>query len=256
VSLPRPPSPALPWIVSAPQRAPQARVRVLCFPHAGGGATPYFRWAAALAPTVEVLAAQLPGREARYDEPLLTHLAPALDALDAAVLEYLDKPLVLFGHSMGALFAFEFARRLRARRPDLPHALCVSARQAPQLPPPPSLHQLPEEAFIAAIDRFGGTPKEVWRDPELRQLILRTLRADLALLETHPVRPEPPLACPLLAYGGQQDPSVPEPALRAWSVQTRGPFQATLLPGGHHYLHTAGTRFHTLFAQQLAELPT
>lgn len=184
-------------------------------------------------------ALRLPGREQLVAAPCLDRLEPVLDwALDA-LAPLLDVPFALFGHSLGALIAFEFMRTLRRRGLPMPHALLVSGRRAPHLPPrEPPVASLPDAEFIAHVTRMSGTPPEAFAHPELRALILPALRADFAVLEHYSFAVEPPLALPLHVYGGAEDPLVPPADLAAWNVHTTGPCTVRVFPGHHFYLQT------------------
>jgi medium-chain acyl-[acyl-carrier-protein] hydrolase len=228
--------------VSRPRARPQARLRLFCFPYAGGGALIYRPWASSLPPEIEVRAIQLPGRETRLAEPPFTRLAPLLAALTQALEPHLNAPFAFFGHSLGALICFELARNLRRLGLPGPAHLCVSGRVAPQLPlRRPPIHTLPDPEFIEQLRRLNGTPDEVMRNKELRALILPLLRADFALHETYSYTPEPPLECPISAFGGQDDDRAPQEYLAAWQLQTRSGWALQMFPGDHFYLRSGQT---------------
>jgi len=222
------------WI-ARPKPVESAKVRLVCIPYAGGGVNVYRAWAGLLPTAVELCAAQLPGRELRLSEPLVSRVGTVLDALEAELAPLGDRPLALFGHSMGALLAFELARRLERSGFEVAH-LIVSGWRAPQLPDRERLHDLPEPAFIEALRRFGGTPEVVFANPELLQLVLPILRSDLRLVETHVTQPGAPLSCPILALGGLRDAMVTRADVEAWREQTAGPFRAAYCDAGHLFL--------------------
>jgi len=225
-----------PWITRLRSNA-QASLRLFCFPYAGGSSLTFRGWEAHLPATVELCPIELPGRGLRLQEPAFERLAPLAEATVQALLPYLDKPFALFGHSMGALLSFEVARRLR-RMGQEPGQLFVSGRRAPQWPDPdPPIHALPEAEFIAELRRLNGTPAAVLENRELMQLLLPTLRADFAVLDTYGYEPEPPLSCPIVAFGGLQDPDVTCEMLEAWRQQTCSGFSLQMLPGDHFFLH-------------------
>ncbi len=216
---------------------PQARVRLVCLPYAGGGANIYRPWRASLPPTVELCLAQLPGREVRFKEPALTQVAPIVDAVTEALRALAPLPLVIFGHSMGALLAFELTRRLeRDGGFELAH-LCVSGRAAPHVRDREPMHALPEAEFLSAVRRLNGTPEEVFASAELMKLVTPILRSDFAVDETHHVEPGAEVRCPLLAIGGTRDGLVPAGGLEAWQQYTRGAFQAAWCEGDHFFLN-------------------
>lgn len=217
-----------------------ARLRLFCLPYAGGGTAVYHAWARQLPDGVELCPIRLPGREGRIAERPYDRLAPLVEALAPAVFPYLDKPFVIFGHSMGALLGFELVRQLRQQYGRAPVQLIVSACDAPQrIVFDPPLHQLPDDAFVTQVrERYGGIPDEIWRSPALLDTFLPALRADFALVETYTYRDAPPLDLPIAIYGGTQDPHTSRANLAAWRDQTQGGFSLKLFPGGHFFLQS------------------
>lgn len=231
-----------PW-VSRPKPNPGAQMRLFCFPYAGGGTAVFHAWPSGLPRAVEVCSLRLPGRESRLQEAPFNRLPLAVQALSDAILPYLDKPFAFFGHSMGALIAFELARHLRRQQSATPVHLFVSGCSAPQLDTSETpIHQLPHDAFIEELRRLSGTPDEVLQNNEILELLLPALRADFAVCEEYLYVPDGPLDCPISASGGQNDPEVTEEALGAWREQTRGAFDLQLFAGNHFFLHSARGR--------------
>jgi medium-chain acyl-[acyl-carrier-protein] hydrolase len=212
-------------------------VRLVCLPYAGGGSNVYRSWRTALPATVELCLAQLPGREVRFKEPVLTRVEPIVTALTQALRPLASLPLVIFGHSMGALLAFELARALEREGGFQLEQLCVSGRAAPHVRDREPLHALPEDQFLAAVRRLNGTPEEVFASPELIRLVSPMLRADFAVDETHQVETGAVVSCPVLAIGGSKDTLVPAGGLEAWQQYTRGPFQTAWCEGDHFFLN-------------------
>lgn len=209
------------------------RGRVFAFAHAGGGASFFRPWAAAMPDGVELCAIQLPGREQRFAEPCFGRLGPLLDELVPALTPFLDRRFALFGHSLGALVAFEVARRLG----DVPLVgLAASAFRAPHLPAERTLSALPDGEFLAEIARLGGTPPELLGDPELMETMLPALRGDFVLAESYRHDPGARLAVPIVAMGGAADPWVGAEALGGWAAHTGTGFRLRLFRGGHFYL--------------------
>lgn len=221
------------WFLTRPRKSP-ARLRLFCFPYAGGGTPIYRDWQRLLPEEVEVCAAQLPGRGTRLQEPAFTDAGALVEALADAITPLLDLPFALFGHSMGAVIGFELARLLR----DRPAHLFVSGRPGPQSRlERDRMFDLPEDLFWERLRRLNGTPAEVIEHPELRELMLPMLRADFSVVETYVYRPGPPLDIPLTAFGGVADAEVSREQVEAWGRETTGPFAARLVPGDHFFLN-------------------
>jgi medium-chain acyl-[acyl-carrier-protein] hydrolase len=226
-----------PWIVT-PRPNPAARLRLLCFPHAGAGASVFTAWPELLPPDVEVRVVQMPGREARLNERAVTRWEQAIDQVIESLRPRLHEPFAVFGHSLGALLAFELARRLRRERLPAPLRLFVSGRRAPHVPSPDRmLHALPDEAFVTELRRLTGTPEDLLRSPEMLAIFLPLLRADLELAETYVHRDDAPLSIPISAYGGDADPDVPPETVEAWRLHTASTCRTVIFPGGHFYVN-------------------
>jgi surfactin synthase thioesterase subunit len=221
------------WTVCRTSK-PQARCRLYVFPHSGGSPGEYLRWGDSLL-DVEVLGIQLPGRGSRVFEQPFESMAELVEGLVAEV-EF-DPPFAFFGHSLGALIAHEVALALRQRGRPLPWTLFVSAIPAPHhgLSREP-LHHLPDDEFIAAINRlYGGVPAEIADDPELLAIVMSGSRADFKVYERYRYEPRPPLDVPIYAFGGTSD-DVTRDRIADWERYTTVGFDLTMLPGGHFYM--------------------
>lgn len=216
---------------------PHARLRLFCFPYAGGGPHIFRGWSAGLPKDIEVCPIQLPGRGSRIKEPPFTRLLPMVQAMAQGLLPLLDRPFAFFGHSMGALIGFALARQLRRESGIEPSHLFVASRRAPQLPgSSPQMHLLSDHDFIEALRRLGGMPEELLQHAELMQLVLPILRADVTLCETYVYQNEEPLNCPVSAFGGFLGRDVSRYELEAWRAQTRSSFRLQMFPGNHFFL--------------------
>lgn len=232
-----------------------ASLRLFCFPYAGGGATAYRAWSAEISRAIEVLAVQLPGREARYREPALTSIEALIPRLVDGLVPELGRPFAFFGHSLGALVAFETARELRRRGLAGPRKLVVSGRIAPQVPDPDKpIHTLPQAEFIQELMRLDGTPADVLAAPELMQFLVPIIRADFAMAETYAYRPEAPLECPISVYGGLADEHTSRDNLESWRAQTRAGFELRLFAGGHFFVQAAFAEVMQALDQDLSAL--
>lgn len=225
-----------------------AKVRLFCFPSAGSAASALATWGRFLPATIEVHAAQLPGRERRKSEPLQTNLLDLTAELTAAVEPLLDRPFALFGHSLGGLFAFEFARQIRDRHGREPVHLFVASRQSPRFAPAGGpIHQLDDNAFLEQLqDRYGALPQVIRENAELRNLFLPILRADMTVLDTYKYTVSNPLTCPITVYAGDADRSVTADGLRAWENETTATTHVREYPGDHFFLSQPQTRISLL----------
>lgn len=212
------------------------RCRLFCFPHAGGNAVFYRPWRRLVPPEIDLCPIELPGRSARIDEVPFEQISTLVETLCDALQPLLRLPFALFGHSMGAYIAYEAAQRLRSADGRGAVHLFVSGQPAPDraLRNPP-LHSLPDRDLLAALSRFGGTPAAVMARGELVAALLPTIRADLALAENYAAKAGDGTACPLTAFGGDDDDSVAVSSLETWSSFTSGAFRLCVFHGGHFY---------------------
>ncbi|MEO8338098.1 MAG: alpha/beta fold hydrolase [Nitrospirota bacterium] len=224
------------WFVT---RRQTAGIRLLCFPYAGGGPAVFRSWPQYLSPDIELCAVQLPGRGARMNDASIGELRRLVAELAEVIEPSLDRPIALFGHSIGGLIAFELAREIRRRYGVEPAHLFVSGCPAPQILDNDPLFDMPEEEFLDRIRRFNGTPWEVLENPEMMQLVLPALRADFSLRDTYVHAAEPPFRCAISAFGGMDDEGVGTEKLEQWRDHTSDVFQLCLFQGDHFFLRTA-----------------
>ncbi len=227
-----------PWFTS--QKAdPQAKLRLFCFPYAGGGASIFRGWNHYLPAGVDVWSVQLPGRGGRYREVPYGAMGSLVKDVTLAIKPFLDRPFCFFGHSLGAIVSFEVAHCLGQEFDLNVEHLFVSGAGGPHLPRNTTdTHHLPDDQFMARLKALNGTPPEVWENPELLRMMLTTLRADFKLAETYACSQRPPLQCPITAFGGLEDSLVSRNDLKAWRTQTTNAFDLWLLPGDHFFVQT------------------
>jgi medium-chain acyl-[acyl-carrier-protein] hydrolase len=230
-----------------------APLRLFCFPNAGGGVAVLHGWLKGLPSSIQVCPLQLPGRENRRLERPFNRMDPLVGELADAIEPFLDRDFTFFGHSLGALVAFEVARELRRRNRRVPSQLFASARVPPQeriiLPP---IHALTEAQFISELQhRYNAIPDVILADRELMTLYLPVLRADLEIIEKYLYQPEEPLACPISVFGGTEDPTISAGQLKDWRLQTSGAFRLRMFPGDHFFPKTSREKFVEAIAEDL-----
>jgi medium-chain acyl-[acyl-carrier-protein] hydrolase len=229
---------------------------MLCFPFAGGGASTYRPWIQVLATHgIHVMPVLLPGREKRIHEHPFIDMKSLVTAAMEALVPLPGPKRVLFGHSLGALEAFELTRSLGSAGLQGPDLLILSSCCAPHVRPlRPSTYQLPDREFAAMLRGYEGAAVEVLDDPELMRVLLPTIRADFQLFDTYVYEPGRTLDCPIVAIGGEGDPHVKAQDLEAWSELTTGPFKCLLLPGSHFYLFEHQQRLLAAIAREVTKL--
>ncbi len=245
-----------PGVVRWPPR-PRAMRRLLCCTFSGGGTVPFRDWADVLPPDTELVILCHAGREDRFPEPPAQSWAALFTDAAAAVATVLDKPFDLFGHSMGALVAFELTAHLEQVGSRTPDTLIVSASEAPSnwaahLKVPPTAHDTDAE-LVEWITRSGKLPHAVHEEPELLDMAVELLRADLCAADSYRYAPRPPLRTPVELVHGADDPHVDDGVVARWQASTSGGFRTTRLPGGHFYTERDWPRLPTAFASLRTE---
>ncbi|MFI6532778.1 AMP-binding protein [Nonomuraea sp. NPDC050547] len=229
----------------------QPLVRLVCFPFAGGGLSAYASWGDLLPAHVELVCVLPPGRGPRLDERPLEWVAELVGGLGPKLAADPHPRTYLFGHSLGAIVAFETARWLRRNAHPEPAGLLVSGSAAPQTPVTARAHLLPDDALLAHVGALGGTDQSLVDDERLRPLLLPALRADFAMHETYQYAADEPLACPVTAFAGSHDDEAPIEDVLGWGEQTAGPFQMQVLNGGHFFIASQHERLLGLLSEAL-----
>ena len=224
------------WLI-CPQPNSSATAHLFLFPYAGGAPSSFNKWASEFPNYIEVNTVHYPGRGSRYNESPIKELSVLVEEIKNAIQPELDKPFFFFGHSLGAVLAFEVARRINPQ----PQILFVSACGAPHVPNPNApIHNLPDSEFIKSLQELNGLPAEVSNNAELMELLLPTLRADFEAIENYKyVSREHRLDCPVIAFGGENDFHVDHARLDAWEHHTNGSFKSKIFPGDHFFINTA-----------------
>ncbi|MFB9306586.1 thioesterase II family protein [Kibdelosporangium philippinense] len=217
-------------------RRPFAETRVVCLPHAGGSASFFNQWGPRLPARTELWAVQYPGREDRIDDPPAAQVVSLAAEIAEEAAGLTGLPTILFGHSFGALVAYEVARLLEHRYHRPVAGLVVSGRRPPMDPAEGSVHVRTDDGLVDELERLGGPGAAVLGDPVLRSVFLPAVRSDYRLSESYRHRAGSALSCPVLALIGREDPEVDARQAAGWAQCTTGPFELDSLPGGHFYL--------------------
>ncbi len=224
-----------PWIKIF-QPISQPTLRLFCFHPSAAGASLFRLWGKYLPSNIEVCAIQLPGRETRIKEPLITEWDYLLPTLTQALLPLIEEyPFAFFGHSLGALISFEVVRKLRSEKLPIPKYMFVSGRRAPQIPIDKPLYQASNPTLVSTLREYGGTPEAVLQNQDLMELFLPILRADFTINEKYMYFPEAPLESPIVAFRGTNDVAVSLQQLSGWEQHTISNFALHEFPGGHMF---------------------
>jgi pyochelin biosynthetic protein PchC len=216
--------------------APEAGHRLVCFPYAGGSASYFFAVARSLAPSVDVLAIQYPGRQDRRKEPFIDNLPELADACAEVLSGWTDRPLAFFGHSMGATLAFEVALRLE-RRGTVLTGLFASGRRAPSRVRDEREHLGTDAQLIREIKGLGSAESGLLDDQEIVSMVLPAIRNDYKAAETYRYTPGPRLSCPVYALTGDGDPKATVDEVKSWGEHTTADFELSVYPGGHFFVN-------------------
>jgi surfactin synthase thioesterase subunit len=221
------------WLVEV--GANQTGTPLLIFPHAGAGPSQYRRLGQAVLGRFRPFLVHLPGRETRLDDDAAHNMGAVVQPLARAVAPLLSSRFAFYGHSMGALVAFELSRLLRRAYGVEPDHLVVSGHGAPRHPRSPARHQLADDDLWASVCSLLGTPTEVAADPQMRTALLPALRADFEVCETYQYHAETPLDCPISSFAGDRDEEAPLSTMAGWASETRSAFRQETLAGDHFF---------------------
>lgn len=242
------------WIPTI-QSNNHAGIRLFCFPYAGGSSSIYFDWHKYLSPFVEVYPIQLPGRGGRLREAPFTDLFSLVEKLSHVLTPMTEgRPFAFFGHSMGALIAFELARLFADKNHAPPLHLFISGRRAPQWTQEENTKckcNLSDAELISELKRLDGTPAEFTNSQELMELMLPTLRADFHVCDTYIYKTDVPLTTPITVFGGSDDSDIPKESLTPWKEHTTSDFDLHILQGNHFFLNTSKSNLLQLLTLKL-----
>jgi surfactin synthase thioesterase subunit len=216
--------------------AADAEARLVCFPHAGGSASYFHPVSARFSPRVDVVSLQYPGRQDRRREPCIDTIVTLADCITTELLGLSPKPTVFFGHSMGAVLAFETAWRLEQRGISAPGALIASGRRGPSTVRDERVHERDDHGIIAELKELNGTDTAVLGDEDILRLALPSIRSDYRAIETYSCESGRRIKCPITVLVGEADPKATVAEAEAWAQHTESAFRIKIFPGGHFYL--------------------
>ena len=239
--------------VTQPNPRPDAKVRLFCFPYAGSSAVVTYKYLADNLPEfIEVCPVEFPGRGTRMGEKLIDNIEEILSNISISIDEWLDKPFMFFGHSMGALISYELIFKIYEKYNKLPLKLYVSAHKAPFLERGgPIMHKLEKEQFVSELKQMNGIAKELFEHSELMELMLPIIRNDYAVCENYNYKQKKKLDVPITAFGGTDDKDVKEEHLKEWAKVTTSEFNHFLLEGDHFFIVKEKKKFLNIFSKIL-----
>jgi len=223
------------FLITRPK--PRAQYRLFCFPYAGGSATAFNSWEDLLPSSIELVAIQPPGRANRMDEDPLTSVADMAGQLARALPSMLDRPYLVYGHSLGAIVSFEVLHALQAGRLPAPRWYFCAARRAPQAPPRIGpIHEYPLEKFKSELKSFNGTPDVILENDDLMELLVPMLRTELKAAYVYHREPDAKLECNVSVFGGARDQVVLPQELAGWQDHFSAPMDLRIFAGGHFFM--------------------
>ena len=218
--------------------------RLIAFPFAGATSRSYDAWRDRLPVDLEFFTVELPGRGARFSEPFCTSAQEAAAGIAEEWQTLGDRPYSVYGHSLGALIAFEFTRLMEQPHRQPPANLLVSGKRAPHLPiAAEGIHALPDDEFVARVMEYEVTSSEIAENPELLELLLPRLRADFAMSECYEFKAGSQITTDIGCFGGEGDPETTAPRLEEWSRQTSTDFSIRRFPGDHFFIFSQDVDF-------------
>jgi pyochelin biosynthesis protein PchC len=233
--------------------APESRARLVCFPHAGGSASYFFPVSAALSPEFEVLAIQYPGRQDRRGEGFVDSIEDLAEQIYQALRPSVEPPFAFFGHSMGAVLAFEVARLFEARDGYGPSVLFASGRRAPSRFRDESVHLRDDAGIVEEMQNLGGTAAQVLQDQELLEMVLPAVRNDYRAVETYRRGPEATIGVPVVIITGDDDPRTSPAEAAAWAEHTTAGTELYTFSGGHFFIEQHQSEVVGVLADELRQ---
>ena len=215
---------------------PKSEVQLICFPFAGSGASLFYPWVSSLSSKFEIWAFQAPGHEELMDQELISDLGQMKKYIHQKVLPILKPPFILFGHSLGAVLAYELSKELQTKN-LIPATLIVSGRQPPHLKSKKaSISHLKNEDFINEVFQFNGIPRELLNSNEFLEMAIPILRADFQLAENYQIQIEEKIKCPIKVIGTTLDQWIDLHEISQWSNATENSCEISIFEGDHFHL--------------------
>lgn len=224
-----------PWFINY-KNNPSKKISLFCFHHSGGGASTFFPWIEHLSPFIELIAIQLPGRETRFNEKLTNNLDKILESLSEGFNPFKETPFFLFGHSLGGLLAYEFAKKIYENYSVYPKHLIVSAAKAPHIPRKRDLHTLDDRALTEKLKIFAGVDDKILDNEEFLKLFLPIIRSDFSISDNYKSSPIIPLQCDITHLSGKEDKTLNEQDILEWGKYTKVNFKSLTFQGGHFFI--------------------
>lgn len=235
-----------------PQNSNNAKLRLFCFPYAGGSPHIFSPWSKLLPSDIELCPVLMPGRGSRISEEPIREISRAVSVLADKIADLSDLPFAFFGHSLGATIAFELVNYLEKEKGISPVYLFVSGRSAPQtLQKSAKTYHLSDEEFVESVKQLGGTPQGLLENQELLELILPTLKADFQMVQNYSYTPDEPIKCPVFAFGGTADNFIARENIEAWGDLTEKEFAACFLEGDHFFVNRQGKAITEIIVEKL-----
>ena len=217
---------------------PNASLRLICFPYAGGSASIYAHWGKLLSDDIKIIAAQPPGYLMRAGEDAYTDMADVIDEFMESAELFDNKAYIFFGHSLGSRVAFALALRIQSQIFPLPQHIIASGSYAPHLPFDGEIsYNFPYDEFKVRLKDLNGTPKEILQNQDFMDLLIPPLRADFKIAETYQSE-KIAINCPMTILGGTEDSEVSLEKLNAWGELSSFPVNVSVITGDHFFINT------------------
>lgn len=224
------------WLIN-PRPNPKAQMRLICFPYAGGNASSFISWADKLPSHIELLAVQPPGRATRFDEPGCSDMEEIVSSFLPSFVSAIDRPYILFGHSLGSKVAFEIMEQCKKLSLNLPSHFIASASCSPDKVSQLNYRDdMKDQEFVELLKSLNGTPLEILDNREIMSVYLPILRKDFMIAESYSYKSNSVFDCPCTVVTGDRDYSIEHKSLSEWSKFFSLPTQIKTIRGDHFFI--------------------